>query len=235
MRADWASKNVDIAPGHRIIINEFVTKVQNMMQPKNTIKRKTCAPSESSKKQKLIAHPSPQSNESNITTNYESNTIDLADIASKIRVQIAKWQRTQTQYELRQLKEHENFELRVLRSEKPGIPADVGITCTMCDKHLPLSMGSKYASFSISNWTRHVKVCTLKKQQKACKVTQATISAFLPQITNKTSHKITKAAETMESNVEASSHMSISETSSDNETILTSTPVELRNESKQDF
>jgi len=39
----------------------------------------------------------------------------------------------------------------------------------------------------------------------------------------------------MESNVEASSHMSISETSSDNETILTSTPVELRNESKQDF
>jgi len=179
MHADWASKNVDIAPGNRIIINEFVIKVQNMMQPKNTIKRKTYAPSESSKKQKLIAHPSPQSNESNITTNYESNTIDLADIASKIRVQIAKWQRTQTQYELRQLKEHENFELRVLRSEKPGIPADVGITCTMCDKHLPLSMGSKYASFSISNWTRHVKVCTLKKETESLQSNSSHHISFL--------------------------------------------------------
>ena len=81
-------------------------------------------------------------------------------VASKIR-------RTQTQNPLRQLKEYEQFELRVSTSEKSGIPPYACITCTMCDKHLSLSMGCKYGSFSISNWSRHVKGCILKKQQKA--------------------------------------------------------------------
>ena len=167
IRTDWVSKTVDIAPGHRILIHEFVSKVQNMTQPSKNIlttKRRKHVPSESSKKQKLL-HPSPVSNVNTIVE-YESSTVDLLDIASKIRIQIAKWQRSQTQYQLTQLKEHEQFELRILRSEKPNVPADVCITCTMCDKHLPLSMGSNYASYSISNWSRHVKVCILKNSRK---------------------------------------------------------------------
>ena len=35
----------------------------------------------------------------------------------------------------------EQFEIRVSNSEEPDIPADVCITCIMCDKHLPLTMG----------------------------------------------------------------------------------------------
>ena len=169
MRTDWFSRTVDIAPGHRIIIGEFVNKVQNMIQPKNTlpIKRKVChASSDSLKKQKVVAHrtdPSPESNRLDVTVNCETSTTDLADIASKIRIQIVKWQRTQSQSQLMQLKEHEQFEIRVSRSEKTDMPADVCITCTMCDKQLPLSMGSKHGSFSISNWSRHVKLCILKK------------------------------------------------------------------------
>lgn len=228
MRNDWVSKTVDIAPGHRILIAEFVTKVQNMIKPKiATIKRKAYVPSESSKKQKLSVHPSPRSEN-------ESSTTDLADIASKIRKQIANWQRAQTQNQLTQLKEHEQFEVRVSRSEKPGIPADACIMCTMCDKHLPLSMGSKYASFSISNWSRHVKACVLKKQQKAHRVTQATISTFLPHITKNTSQGSSKT-ETMEYNGEVSPHLCISESSSGNQATLTSPPVELSSKSKQGF
>ena len=169
MRTDWFSRTVDIAPGHRIIIAEFINKVQNMIQPKNTlpIKRKVRhASSDSLKKQKVVAHPtdpSPESNRLDVTVNCETSTTDLADIASKIRIQIVKWQRTQSQSQLMQLKEHKQFEIRVSRSEKTDMPADVCITCTMCDKQLPLSMGSKHGSFSISNWSRHVKLCILKK------------------------------------------------------------------------
>ena len=158
MRTNWVSKTIDIAPGHRIVINEFVSKVKSMIKPKNTlaIKRKKHTPSESSKKQKS-AHPvSLESKESSTTVKNESSTVDLADIASKIRIQIAKWQRLQMQNHLMQLKQHEQFGVKVTASEKPGIPADVCITCTMCDKHFPLSMGSKYASYSISNWSWHI-------------------------------------------------------------------------------
>ena len=113
IRTDWVSKTVDIAPGHRILINEFVSKVQNI---KNilTTKRRKHVPSESSKKQKLL-HPSSVSNVKS-TVECESNTVDLLDIANKIQIRIAKWQRSQTQYQLTQLKEHEQFELRILRS-----------------------------------------------------------------------------------------------------------------------
>lgn len=95
-------------------------------------------------------------------------------------------------------------------------------------------MGSKYASFSISNWRRHVKACVLKKQQKAHRVTQATISTFLPHITKNTSQGSSKT-ETMESNGEVSPQLCISESSSGNQTTLTSPPVELSSESKQGF
>ena len=232
MRSEWISKAVDIAPGHRILIAEFITKVQNIIKPKNNlgIKRKqNYIPSEPAKKQKYSI---PELNGSDITESFVSNTIDVADVASKIRVQIAKWQRTQTQNSLMQLKEHEQFEIRVSKCEKPGKPADVRITCTMCDKHLPLSKGSKYGSFSISNWSRHVKICTSKKQQKAPKVTQATLSNFLPHITNKSSQGSSNG-EIMEFNLEASTD--VSENSSGNQATLINPPVELSIEDQQDF
>ena len=34
MRSEWISKTVDIAPGHRFLIAEFITKVRNIVHPK---------------------------------------------------------------------------------------------------------------------------------------------------------------------------------------------------------
>ena len=153
MRSEWISKTVDIAPGHRIIIAEFITKVRNIVQPKKlktlvNKRKQNYFPSVPAKKQKY-PNPSSESNQLNIAESCENSTTDLADVASKIRIQIAKWQRLQTINSLMQLKEYEHFEVRVSTSEKPGIPADAYIICTMCNKCLPLSMGSKYGSFSI--------------------------------------------------------------------------------------
>ena len=81
---------------------------------------------------------------SNAPTHSCSSTEDLpslADISSKIQRQISKWQNTQTSCDLRQLKEHEQFEVRVSRNEKPAV---VNITCNVCDKHIPLSMGNEF-------------------------------------------------------------------------------------------
>ena len=159
MRSEWISKTVDIAPGHRILIAEFITKVQNIVQPKKlktlvNKRKQNYFPSVPAKKQKYPS-PSAESNHLNIAESRENSTtdLDLADVASKIRMQIAKWQRLQTINSLMQLKDHEHFEVRISTSEKPGIPADAYIIGNMCNKRLPLSMGSKCGSFSISNWS----------------------------------------------------------------------------------
>ena len=240
MRSEWISKTVDIAPGHRILIAEFINKVRNIVQPKKlktlvNKRKQNYSPSVPAKKQKN-PNPSAESNRLNIAESCENNTtdLDLADAASKIRIQIAKWQRLQTINSLMQLKEHEHFEVRVSTSEKPGIPADAYIICNMCNKCLPLSMGSKCNSFSISNWSRHVKACILKKQQRASKVTQATLSTFLPHIANKSSQGSSHST-TIESNLEASTHVSIPGSSSGNRATLTNPPAELSSENQQDF
>ena len=69
-----------------------------------------------------------------------------------------------------------------------------------------------------------------EKQQKACSVTQATISNFLPHFPNKISQRSTKG-EIMESNEESSPHLCTSESLSNHITL----PVELSSKSKQDF
>jgi len=175
----------------------------------------------------------------NVTTNNKSGSIDLGDIASNVRTQIAKWQRKQTQDQLKQLKEHEQFEVRVSESKEPDIPANVCITCAMCDKRLPLSMERKYGSFSISNWSRHVKLCILKKYQKAKKVTQPTISNFLPHghITKKASKTEASKGELLESNRESSPHQSTLESSIGKQANVTSSSLETSSDvnSEQDF
>jgi len=181
MRSDWLCKTVHIAPGHRILIGEFVNKVKVMIQPKATItsgKRKfkpTTEIATVSKKQKI-------SECSNAPTHSCSSIEDLpslADISSKIRRQISKWQNTQTSYDLRQLKEHEQFEVRVSRNEKPNSPAVVNITCNVCDKHIPLSMGNKFGDYFISNWSRHIKTCILQKQKSGKSKTQPTLAKYI--------------------------------------------------------
>ena len=140
------------------------------------------------------------------------------------------------QDQLKQLKEHEQFEVRVAESEEPDIPANVCITCTMCDKRLPLSIGRKHGSFSISNWSRHVKLCILKKYQKAKRVTQPTISNFLPHITKNASEMEASKGESLESNRESSPHQSTLESSIGKQANCTSSSLETScSDSEQDF
>ena len=64
---------------------------------------------------------------------------------------------------LRQLQEHDQFEIHVCQSTKSGIPFMASIICTMCDKHVHISTGEK-SDIMISNWTRHVKTCITKRK-----------------------------------------------------------------------
>ena len=94
MRSEWISKTVDIAPGHRILIAEFISKVQNIVQPKKlktlvNKRKQTYSPSVPAKKQKN-PNPSAESNRLNIAESCENSTtdLDLADAASKFEYKL---------------------------------------------------------------------------------------------------------------------------------------------------
>ena len=104
MHSEWISKTVDIAPGHRILIAEFIIKVRNIVQPKKlktlvNKRKQNYSPSVPAKKQKN-PNPSAKSNRLNTAESCENSTtdLDLADAASKIRIEIAKWLTTNNKF-----------------------------------------------------------------------------------------------------------------------------------------
>ena len=82
-----------------------------------------------------------------------SSPTDLVEVT---RRSIAKWQRTQGDVTLRQLKEHTDFEIHVSSNSNPSV------LCKPCGKQIVL--GRKNGSVMVSNWTRHTGNCARRKE-----------------------------------------------------------------------
>ena len=94
------------------------------------------------------------------------NKIDSFEVASKLRRQISKWQKTQSDTYLRGLKEHEHFEIKVHESAQTGDTSlSIAFICSICNKSIPISIRQSSGSYVLSNWTRHVKICRPEKIQ----------------------------------------------------------------------
>ena len=130
----------------------------------------------------------------NSHSNYEVKNETLVETAKKLRQQVSKWQSLQTNSHLRQLKEHEHFEIKVC----PGTLADTSVAvtfiCTICNKNILISAHNKSGTFALSNWTRHVKTC--KSQKAKEKMSQSNLHNFLscvPPVDNKSFSSIYKS------------------------------------------
>jgi len=107
---------------------------------------------------------------------------DLFEIAGKIQKQIVKWQNSQKEMHLKQLKEHKDFEIKVQSAAGLRCSVAASINCKICNISSSLGMHDKPNSFLISNWTRHTKNC--KAKQETCH-DQKTLNNFLkPQVTD---------------------------------------------------
>ena len=116
---------------------------------------------------------------SHISTNEAHTSYNLLEIASKIRKQIAKWQTSQKETHLKQLKEHTDFEIKVRStagSAGSDSSVDVSISCKTCNASSLLGTPNKPNSFVISNWTCHVKNCKVKREKE--KYNQKTLTNF---------------------------------------------------------
>ena len=93
--------------------------------------------------------------------------IDQRTQVGIIRRQVAKRQRSQKDTKLRELKEHEHFELNI---KQEGGELVTSIQCKVCSRSY--SLGVKEGRPMISNWTKHVSKCVLKPKPISRKVEQ---------------------------------------------------------------
>jgi len=87
----------------------------------------------------------------------------LADATYKVRKQIVKWQNSQNNVYLRQLKEHEAYQIELKQSTSEDDAITGSIKCTMCDANIHLAVDKKN-NIKLSNWIRHVKICVKQKK-----------------------------------------------------------------------
>ena len=162
-------KSLKIPPGHMASLRKVIEKAKNLVEQleRNDAWRKRCRSSNSGLHEKAKRQKQTEL-KIDPDTDLKSidNKIDSFEVASKLRRQISKWQKTQSDTYLRGLKEHEHFEIKVHESAQTGDTSlSIAFICSICNKSIPISIRQSSGSYVLSNWTRHVKICRPEKIQ----------------------------------------------------------------------
>lgn len=153
-------------PGHRQSIAKFVQQTKQQEEEK----RRLCRKRESGGLCTMPKRRKKASKEmcaDNSSSSSSTEIIDQSSLVGDIRRQIAKWQRSQQDEKLRELKEHEKYEVRV-KSE--GGKLISSIQCKVCTNSY--SLGQKEGRIMISNWTKHISKCVTRPKKFTRKLQQ---------------------------------------------------------------
>ena len=127
--------------------------------------------------------PAVKRSSSNSSSNSNTEIVDAAEdldltgATSKLRHQIVNWQRTQNNIQLRQLKEHKDYEVVIESSSKQGVSCSAVMMCKMCDTRIHLNVDQSNI-FKLSNWIRHVKLCVQGKRTKSKQNNQIALTNY---------------------------------------------------------
>ena len=147
-----AASTFRFLPGHRQSIAKFVQQTKQQEEEK----RRLCRKRESGGLCTMPKRRKKASKEmcaDNSSSSSSTEIIDQSSVVGDIRRQISKWQRSQQDEKLRELKEYEKYEVRV-KSE--GGKLISSIQCKVCTNSY--SLGQKEGRIMISNWTKHISV-----------------------------------------------------------------------------
>ena len=113
---DWKSKNISVPPGHRVILSQFIEKIKQriMLTSTNTCKSDAKKAEVRCKYSKRVKVEEREDDHgiSYVSTNETHPPHNLLEKSNKIRKQIVKWQNSQKETQLKQLKEHKDFEIK---------------------------------------------------------------------------------------------------------------------------
>ena len=134
-------------PGHRQEIVRFVNEIKS---------KKTICTGKRRRHTDCTMPPKKRKEESSA-----NSEIDLSAIYMQVRQQVVKWQRNHEDENVKQLQEHQQFDILVKLSEDDGHVA-ASIVCNLCTKSYVL--GRSRGKVAISNWTKHVTKCVKKNR-----------------------------------------------------------------------
>lgn len=160
MRANMAASTFRFPPGHRQTIEAFVKEIKQLEDEKTRRARKrvseaTCAvPKKKLSKAKEM--PTYSGNNSSSSSSVDVAPRTQASTLTYIRQQFVRWQRLQKDIKLKELKEHEQYEVHV-KANEVGNDLVASVLCKVCNK--TYSLGQKEGRLMISNWTKHVTKC----------------------------------------------------------------------------
>jgi hypothetical protein len=135
------SRSSVFPPGHRRRIASFVKHVNHLQEEKkrSSRKRRTMSSTHPPKKKRSDANTCGSSDSESSCSQFS--------MMGDVRQQVAKWQRQQKNSKLRELKEHDHFEVKVSMAEG-GRPI-ASVLCKMCGRSSTL--GVKCGKVLISN------------------------------------------------------------------------------------
>ena len=96
------------------------------------------------------------------TGSVESNFDSVSSVSQQVRTSIAAWVRKQPNEKLRKLKENKHFTICITNLVRSNL-VSVRVKCNPCKTYIQLYRKDKSvvgSSYLISNWTRHVKMCS---------------------------------------------------------------------------
>ena len=118
IRSEWAiqtEKSLKIPPGHMASLKEVIEKAKNLVvqSERSDAWRKRCKSSNLGLHEKVKRQKQTELKTDSPDLKSIDTKIDSFEIATKLRQQVSKWQKTQSDTYLRELKEHEHFEIKV--------------------------------------------------------------------------------------------------------------------------
>ena len=147
LRHDWKSKNISVPPGHRVILSQFIEKIKQriMLTSTNTCKRDAKRAEVRCKYSKRVKVEESEDDHGicHVSTNKTHPPHNLLEKTNKIRKQIVKWQNSQKETQLKQLKEHKDFKIKIQSAVGADCSVDVSITCKICNVSSSLGMHDK--------------------------------------------------------------------------------------------
>jgi hypothetical protein len=113
-----APSSFKFPPGHRQRIEKFVKEVTKNWKQLQATRKRDIEPHRKSKRMKLDVDTSSSGSR-------ELSPCDPVNMMGDIRRQISKWQRSQKSIKLAELKEHEQFEVKVcVKEDKPQVASE---------------------------------------------------------------------------------------------------------------
>lgn len=167
-------------PGHRKRIKKFVEEVKQLLssqasgKQKIRVKRSTgcrdvsSEPSKPSVKyfKRSVGDASVNENLSWIATDRGKECFSELDLLTDFRQSFAKWQRQQKNQEHKEIKENQDFLVKISTSGADNA-INASVSCYSCGK--VLSLGVKSNKILLSNWTRHITHVCHKTPRKSSK------------------------------------------------------------------